>query len=101
MLPKNYVYYCNSCDDRFEKVVDYEGRESTDCPECGATCQRTWSGWSPNMSTRNSASMPDNVGKGRFDSLRTKQQLVKEKADARVRGDRATEKLIDREVKKI
>lgn len=101
MLPKTYVYYCNACDKRFNKTVDFDTRESTDCPDCEAICQRSWSGWSPVMSTRQSASIPDNVGKGRFDGLREKQMLVKEKAAARERGDRATEKLIDRESKKI
>lgn len=101
MLPKTYVYYCNTCDVRFNATVDYDTRESTDCPVCEATCQRTWSGWSPTMNTRQSASIPDNVGGGRFQGIREQRMLAKEKAAARERGDRATEKLIDRERKKI
>ena len=99
--PKSYVYRCDTCDDSFTAVVDYEDRESTDCPVCEATCQRTWSGWSPVMNTRQSASMVTEVGKGRFDKLREQQVLTKEKGHARATGDRATEKLIDKERKKL
>jgi len=53
------------------------------------------------MSTRNSASMPSAVGKGRFDKLREQQSLKKEKAHARETGDATTEKKINREVKKL
>lgn len=101
MLPKTYVYRCDTCDTNFDKTVDFEERESTDCPTCEATCQRTWSGWSPVMNTRQSATMVAEVGKGRFDKLREQQVLTKEKAHARETGDRTTEKLIDRERKKL
>ena len=101
MLPKVYVYRCDTCDANFDKLVDFDDRESTDCPVCEATCQRTWSGWSPVMNTRQSATMVPEVGKGRFGKLREQQALNKEKATARERNDRATEKLIDREKKKL
>ena len=101
MKPKTYVYYCDSCDERFNKLVDFDARESTDCPVCEATCQRTWSGWSPVMNTRQSATMTAETGKGRFNKLREQQMLKKEKAHAREHGDRTTEKLIDQERKKL
>lgn len=101
MRPKTYVYYCDTCDVRFDKLVEFDARESTECPTCNATCQRSWSGWSPTMNTRQSATMVAEVGKGRFKTLREQQALNKEKAAARERNDRATEKLIDREKKKL
>ena len=98
---RSYVYKCDTCKDTFEAIVNFDERETTPCPICETVCVRAWTGWSPNMSTRNSASMPSAVGKGRFDKLREQQSLKKEKAHARETGDATTEKKINREVKKL
>lgn len=101
MLPKVYVYKCPDCGHQFEALVDYDSREHTACIQCGSVANRTWSGWTMNVSTRNSASMPAATASGRFDSLKEKQKLIKEKSEARVSGDRETEKKISKEMKKL
>jgi len=99
-----YVYKCEDCDDTFDVLVEFEQRdEPQDCTICGKQdCERTWHGWTPNVSTTKlSQSIPDAVGKGRFDTLRRKQELRKEKAASRENRDRVTERKIDKEMKKL
>ena len=97
-----YMYKCESCDELFDALVQYEVRDETqDCIECGADAPRTWEQCFPQVSTeKTSQSIPAAAARGRFDGLRRRQELKKEKAAARVSGDRTTEKKIDKEMKK-
>ena len=98
---RSYVYECKDCGFRFTAIVNYDDRETQPCEECGSAAERTWSGWTMNVSTRNSASMPAVTSKGRFSNLRNKQELVKEKSKARENGDRDSEKRLSKEIKKL
>lgn len=99
MSLKLYNYMCEDCGEPREVSVEFEQRdEPQECPVCGKQdCPRTWAGVTMNVSTSKlSQTMPEAAAKGRFDDLRRKQTLRKEKSKARQSGDRQAEKEIDR-----
>jgi hypothetical protein len=99
------MYKCSDekCGHLFDELVQYEYRDEVqDCPECQSDAPRTWEQCFPQVSTeKTSESIPGVAARGRFDKLREKQSLKKEKAAARQSGDRATEKKINKEMKKL
>jgi hypothetical protein len=93
---------CGACDHQYPDTIKRSERDDTyKCPECGeAASKRTWS--IPNVSTEKlSRSLPDVVGTGRFDRLKQKQALTKERAAARETGDRVSEKKLTKEIRKV
>ena len=93
---------CAVCKHTYSDLLDRDKRDDVySCPECGQEeARRTWS--VPNVSTEKlSKSIPDSVAKGRFDGLRAKQELRKEKANARSNGDRVSEDKISKELRKL
>ena len=95
----NELLRCADCNHEFEELLERDKRDDTyPCPECGKLeAKRTWG--VPHVSTaKTSASMPDAVGKGRFDGIRTAQALRRAKQEARVSGDRESEKKIATEI---
>lgn len=96
--PKTFDYECEDCKDVQILLVVWENRDSPPNCECGGTRTRLWSS---NFSTEKlSQSIPEEAAKGRFDHLRRKQMLAKEKAATRANGDRESEKKIDVEIRK-
>lgn len=75
---------CEKCDSIFGILVDRDKRnEPVHCDVCeGGMARRIWS--VPNVSTaKTSVSMPDGVGRGRFDDLRYQRQAQTELAKAK------------------
>lgn len=90
------------CGHYFSEITKRSKRDEAHlCPECETvSAYRCLS--IPNVSTEKlSTAIPDVVAKGRFDHIREEQTLKKIKSDARVAGDRATEKKVSREIKKV
>ena len=90
------------CGHTFEDLVKRSERDEAHlCPECGKeSAYRCMS--VPNVSTdKLSTAIPDVVARGRFNHIREEQALKKMKSDARVSRDRATEKKLDAEIKKV
>jgi hypothetical protein len=77
---------CDKCQERYGLLVEREKRnEPQHCDKCGGgMARRVWS--VPNVSTtKTSESIPSDVAKGRFDHLRTKQEMRKEVARAKAK----------------
>lgn len=75
---------CRKCEVRYGLLVDRDERnEPVPCEKChDGIAYRVWS--VPNVSTeKTSASIPDDVGKGRFDHHRAQQMARKEVAKAK------------------
>ncbi len=93
---------CSSCGHSAGELLDRDKRNDTyECPDCHEMeYRRTWS--VPQVRTeKTSKTIPEVVAKGRFDDLRRKQELKKEKAGARASGDAVSEKKINKEIKKL
>ena len=97
--PKTFDYSCDDCGEVEIILVAWEARD--DPPNCSCGGKRTRL-WTATFSTEKiSKSLPAEAAKGRFDGLRRKQELKKEKAATRVSGDRVSEKKIDAELKNV
>lgn len=96
-LPKTYDYQCADCDKVEIHLVEWEDRNNPqECTECGGPGSRLWSA---TFSTEKlSKSIPAEAAKGRFDYMRRRQELKKEKSASRISGDRKAEKEIDKEM---
>ncbi len=91
-----------SCAVTYDDLIDKTQRdEAHECRSCGQiTAYRTMT--VPNISTSKlSATIPDVVASGRFDRIRDQSMLKKEKARARERGDRETEKKVNKELQQV
>ncbi len=97
--PKTFDYQCGECEEVAIHLVVWEDRDNNQaCPECGGASVRLWS--STFSTEKCSKSIPGEAARGRFDHLRRKQSLAKEKAACRISGDRVSEKKIDKEIRK-
>jgi hypothetical protein len=99
-MRKTFDYQCAACGETEIHLVEEEDRNNNQsCLACGGPSIRMWTS---NFSTEKvSSTMPAAAAKGRFDHLRRRQELKKCKSDARVSGDRQSEKQIDAEIKKL
>lgn len=99
---KRYSYKCTSCGESEDYLVEYEKRnEEKECSLCEQPSKYSWAGGTLNVSTRNSATMPAEAGKGRFTKLREQQVLKKEIAETRATGNRKQELKAKEEMKKL
>lgn len=93
----HYVYVCESCNtmvDIFRRIADIDAPVEEPCACDTPTWRRTIQ--APMVMQ---AAVPD--GQRKFTTLREQQKLTKDKAKARETGDRASEKKLDREIKKL
>lgn len=79
---KVYMYRCAE-HGLFDCLMEYEARNSPQsCPVCEVRSPRTWEQAGPMVMN---AALPD--GTRRFDHIRAKMQLTKERSAAKERGD--------------
>ena len=95
--PKTFDFQCDDCGEVEIILVEWKARDAPPKCICGGKRTRLWT--STFSTEKISKSLPAEVAKGRFDGLRRKQELKKEKAKTRQSGDRVSEKKIEAEIK--